>query len=200
MLSNNLSAKRIWKRIYTRLCIAETLCCTPEANLHLILYYTTTILQYKKKERKLRHQWGQKHVTSARAADSPVLSQKQTEHQQLAHWSVWLGSWAPSPHGSSHTWCFLIPPPLLGSLLPSPALLPFPALLLLSQVRGQPPDIPAWLDTPAAPWWSRWWRARGLESGTQVHSQMCLLPYNIIKEPVLSEGELGSLTDIWNSK
>ena len=31
---------------------------------------------------------------------------------------------------------------------------------------------------------------------TEVHSQLCRLLYNIVKEPMLSEGELGSLTDI----
>ena len=35
---------------------------------------------------------------------------------------------------------------------------------------------------------------------TEVHSQLCRLLYNIVKEPMLSEGELESLTDIWNSK
>ena len=49
---------------------------------------------------------------------------------------LWPGSRAPSPQGSSHTTCFLVPAPLLGSLLPSPALPPLPAFLLLSQVRG----------------------------------------------------------------
>ena len=37
---NNLNGKRIWKRIDTCICITESLCCTPETNITLLINYT----------------------------------------------------------------------------------------------------------------------------------------------------------------
>ena len=40
VLCNNLHGERIWKRAGTRICITESLCCTPETNPTLLLNYT----------------------------------------------------------------------------------------------------------------------------------------------------------------
>ena len=40
LFCNNLNGKRIWKRTDTCICITESLCCTAETNMTLLINYT----------------------------------------------------------------------------------------------------------------------------------------------------------------